>query len=150
MSDSFDVTVIGAGHAGLNAIKEIRSGEHEVRVDKLFLALGRRPSLERLNLDRLGVPLGPHGVPAHDPETLRVGRTPVYLAGDAAGGIERALDMPFYHPVIEEALQDALIELRQALSRRQPRRARLRPKPAQCHPAAEPGAAAQARLIVHS
>jgi dihydrolipoamide dehydrogenase len=27
--------------------------------------------------------------------------------------VERALEMPFYHPVIEEALQDALLELKQ-------------------------------------
>lgn len=65
----------------------VRAGEREVVVDKLFLALGRHPNLERLRLDRLGVPMGPHGVPKYDPQTLRVGRTGVYLAGDAAGGI---------------------------------------------------------------
>jgi dihydrolipoamide dehydrogenase len=31
--------------------------------------------------------------------------------------VETALSMPFYHPVIEEALQDALIELRAALDK---------------------------------
>ncbi|MBK1632055.1 dihydrolipoyl dehydrogenase [Thiohalocapsa halophila] len=65
----------------------VRSGEREVVVEKLFLALGRRPNLARLRLDRLRVPMGDHGVPICDPETLRVGRTSVYLAGDAAGGI---------------------------------------------------------------
>jgi dihydrolipoamide dehydrogenase len=29
--------------------------------------------------------------------------------------VERALAMPFYHPVIEEALQDALLELKAEL-----------------------------------
>jgi dihydrolipoamide dehydrogenase len=29
--------------------------------------------------------------------------------------VDKALDMPFYHPVIEEALQDTLLELRGAL-----------------------------------
>ncbi len=65
----------------------VRAGDAEVRVEKLFLALGRRPNLDRLRLDRLGVPLGEHGVPAHDPKTLRVGRLPIYLAGDADGRI---------------------------------------------------------------
>jgi dihydrolipoamide dehydrogenase len=65
----------------------VRAGEREVIVEKLFLALGRHPNLQRLRLDRLGAPMGEHGVPRYDPETLRVGRTPVYLAGDAAGGI---------------------------------------------------------------
>jgi dihydrolipoamide dehydrogenase len=65
----------------------VRAGERETIVEKLFLALGRQPNLERLRLDRLGVPMGEHGVPRYDPETLRVGRTSVYMAGDAAGGI---------------------------------------------------------------
>jgi dihydrolipoamide dehydrogenase len=37
--------------------------------------------------------------------------------------VEQALAMPFYHPVIEEALQDALLELRAALAA--PRRRRV-------------------------
>jgi dihydrolipoamide dehydrogenase len=216
----------------------VRSGDREVRVDKLFLALGRQPSLGGLGLERLGVPLDRQQVPRHDPETLRVGRTGIYLAGDAAGGIanlqraaaqgrvagwnathrkkrryqrrtpmaiiftepnitcvgqewheldhdrtvvaeqrfgpvgralimgqnrgllrlyadrrsrrllgasmvgprcehlahlicwaienrmtvDRALEMPFYHPVIEEALQDGLLDLRHQLSQARPRR----------------------------
>ena len=65
----------------------VRAGERETIVEKLFLALGRQPNLERLRLDRLGVPVDDHGVPSYDPETLRVGRTSVYMTGDAAGGI---------------------------------------------------------------
>jgi len=65
----------------------VRSGEREVVVEKLFLALGRHPNLQRLRLERLGVPMDRLGVPKYDPTTLRVGRTSVYLAGDAAGGI---------------------------------------------------------------
>jgi dihydrolipoamide dehydrogenase len=65
----------------------VRSGDREVKVEKLFLALGRHPNLVSLHLERLGVPTGPHGVPVHDPKTLRVGRLPIYLAGDANGGI---------------------------------------------------------------
>jgi dihydrolipoamide dehydrogenase len=65
----------------------VRAGARETIVEKLFLALGRQPNLERLRLDRLGVAMGDHGIPSHDSETLRVGRTSVYMAGDAAGGI---------------------------------------------------------------
>jgi dihydrolipoamide dehydrogenase len=65
----------------------VRAGAREVVVEKLFLALGRHPNLARLRVDRLGVPMGEHGVPCCDPETLRLGRTSVYIAGDAAGGI---------------------------------------------------------------
>jgi dihydrolipoamide dehydrogenase len=65
----------------------VRAGERETVVEKLFLALGRQPSLERLRLDRLGVPMDGDGVPRYHPETLRVGRTSLYMTGDAAGGI---------------------------------------------------------------
>jgi pyruvate/2-oxoglutarate dehydrogenase complex dihydrolipoamide dehydrogenase (E3) component len=65
----------------------VRSGERETWSRSCSWPSGRRPNLERLRLDRLGVPMGDHGVPIYDPETLRVGRTSVYLAGDAAGGI---------------------------------------------------------------
>ncbi|EGV18853.1 dihydrolipoyl dehydrogenase [Thiocapsa marina] len=65
----------------------VYSGERVAEVEKLFLAVGRHPHLGPLRLERLNVPLDPHGVPMHDPETLRIGRLPVYLAGDSAGGI---------------------------------------------------------------
>jgi dihydrolipoamide dehydrogenase len=65
----------------------VRAGGQEVVVEKLFLALGRRANVDKLRLERLGVPLDERSVPAHHPKTLRVGRTSVYLAGDATGGI---------------------------------------------------------------
>jgi dihydrolipoamide dehydrogenase len=65
----------------------VRAGERETIVEKLFLALGRQPNLEGLRLDRLGVRMDDHGMPSYDPETLRLARTSVYMAGDAAGGI---------------------------------------------------------------
>ena len=65
----------------------VRAGDQEARVDKLFLALGRRPNLDRLGLDRLNVQFDMNGLPRHDPVSLKVDGLPVYLAGDAAGGI---------------------------------------------------------------
>jgi dihydrolipoamide dehydrogenase len=65
----------------------VRAGERETRVEKLFVATGRHPNLGRLGLDRLKLPLGERGVPVHDAQTLKVARLPIYLAGDANGGI---------------------------------------------------------------
>lgn len=65
----------------------VRAGAREVRVEKLFLALGHRPSVGRLGLEQLGVPLRDTGVPDYDPATLQVGRLPVYIAGAASGGL---------------------------------------------------------------
>ncbi len=132
MNHQVDVAIIGAGHAGLNAIKEIgqvtdnyvlinrgglgttcarigcmpskvaihlaevepegegvsvRVGEHELWVEKVFAATGRHPNLARLGLERTGCQLDQHGIPLHDMRTLQVGHLPIYLAGDARGGI---------------------------------------------------------------
>lgn len=65
----------------------VRSGDRSVDVERLFLALGRVPNLDRLGLDRLGIALGEKGVPIHDAQTLKVAGLPIFLAGDANGGI---------------------------------------------------------------
>lgn len=65
----------------------VRTGEHEIRVEKVFVAMGRRPNLDGLGLDRIGCLLDERGIPLHDGRTLQIGRLPIYLAGDATGGI---------------------------------------------------------------
>lgn len=64
----------------------VKSGDRETRVEKLFLALGRKANIEPLRLDRLNVPLNSRGVPDHDPKTLKFEGLSIYLAGDATGG----------------------------------------------------------------
>lgn len=61
----------------------VRNGGHDVEVDAVLAALGRRPQLDGLGLDALGVPLDAHGLPEVDPSTMRVADLPVFLAGDA-------------------------------------------------------------------
>lgn len=51
--------------------------------DKVLAAMGRRPNIDRLGLDTLGVPLDENGMPDIDPTTLRIGDSPVFLVGDA-------------------------------------------------------------------
>ncbi len=64
----------------------VRAGQRETEVEKLFVAVGRCPNLDRLGLDRLNVPIDPQGIPQHNPLTMQVGQLPVFIAGDAAGG----------------------------------------------------------------
>lgn len=66
------------------AIKINWSG-NSVVVDKVIVAIGRRPNIEALGLETLGVPLDDKGMPKVDPETMRIGNTSVLLAGDANG-----------------------------------------------------------------
>lgn len=63
----------------------VRCGEREVVVDKVLASLGRRPNVDRLGLEALGVKLDARGVPEHDPHTMQIGELPVFIAGDVTG-----------------------------------------------------------------
>lgn len=64
---------------------EIRWGEKKVVVDKVLVAVGRRQNVQDLGLETLSVPLDDKGMPEVDPQTMRIGNTSVFLAGDANG-----------------------------------------------------------------
>ncbi|MEW6489842.1 MAG: dihydrolipoyl dehydrogenase [Thermodesulfobacteriota bacterium] len=92
-----------AVHLGQEAEPELRGnelwiaiGERRIPVDAVLMAVGRRPNLDDLGLEALGVELGEGGVPRFDPETLQVGDLPVFLAGDANG------HRPILHEVADE------------------------------------------------
>ncbi len=63
----------------------IKAGEQESTVDKVLVALGRRPNLDHLNLQATGAKFNQHGLPEFDPKTLQIGDLPIYIAGDANG-----------------------------------------------------------------
>lgn len=64
----------------------VRNGKVSVVVDSVLAALGRRPNIDALGLEELGVELDARGRPPVDPSTMRIADLPIYLAGDAAGG----------------------------------------------------------------
>ena len=61
----------------------IRAGEIEARVDKVFVAVGRRPNIPE-GLSRFAS-LDARGLPRFDPDTLRLLGLPVFFAGDVTG-----------------------------------------------------------------
>ncbi|TVR96813.1 MAG: dihydrolipoyl dehydrogenase [Rhodospirillales bacterium] len=80
-----------------------------VTVDRLLVAVGRRPNLDGLHLERLGVALDETGAPPVDGETMQIGALPVFLAGDALPG----------HPaILHEAAHDGRIAGYNAVRRR--------------------------------
>ncbi len=83
----------------------VSDGRHEVQVDAVLAALGRRPQLEGLGFDALGVALDDDGLPRVDPSTMRVADLPVFLAGDAN---RRA---PLLHEAADEGHIAALVAL---------------------------------------
>lgn len=66
------------------------------RFDYLLAATGRRPNVDGLGLETLGLALDATGVPLHDPRTLRIGDTNLFIAGDAAN------DIPLLHEAADE------------------------------------------------
>ncbi len=82
----------------------VRTQNASVTVDAVLAAVGRRPNIDTLGLETLGVPLDDKGMPQIDPATLRIGNLPVFLAGDANA----------YRPLLHEAADEGHIAGRMA------------------------------------
>ena len=98
-------------HLGAEASLEDHGGAIRVtaagtvfEADAVLAAIGRRPNLDGLELETLGVPLDDRGMPALDPETLRIADTGVFLAGDANA----------HRPLLHEAADEGHIAGRPA------------------------------------
>ena len=74
----------------------VTAGENSVVVDKVFASLGRRPNLDRLGLENLGIELDERGIPAYNPNTMQIGDHPLFLAGDINA------DRPILHEAGDE------------------------------------------------
>ena len=72
-------------------------GKNDVaEVDYVIAATGRRPNVFGLGLENTSLPLDERGVPRFDPETLQVGGSHVFIAGDATN------DRPLLHEAADE------------------------------------------------
>ena len=72
-----------------NGRLRVSAGGHSVLVDKVLASLGRIPNLDNLMIENAGIELGKHGIPAFNPNTMQVGDSHIFLAGDITG--DRAL-----------------------------------------------------------
>jgi dihydrolipoamide dehydrogenase len=77
----------------------VRAGNESAVVDKVIVALGRRPNIDQMDIEKLGVELDEHGVPPFNLRTMQIADLPVYIAGDA----NRHL------PLLHEALDEGYI-----------------------------------------
>jgi dihydrolipoamide dehydrogenase len=64
--------------------------------DAVLAAMGRKPNVDGLGLETLGVSLDEDGLPEVDPASLRIGDLAVFLIGDANG------DRPLLHEAADE------------------------------------------------
>ena len=104
-----EITLHIGAEATLHAVDggiEVRSGAHRTVVDQVLVAIGRRPNLQGLGLDTLGVALDQHGMPPVNPKSMQVGNLPVYMAGDADN----------HRPLLHEAADEGHIAGRNAMA----------------------------------
>lgn len=76
----------------------VRAGSVDVEVDRALVAIGRKPNLEGLGLETLGIALDQRGMPPFDRNTMQIADLPVFIAGDAnadAGLLHEAADEGF-------------------------------------------------------
>lgn len=60
-------------------------GGGEERFAYLLAAAGRRPNVEGLGLENIGLALGPRGLPLYDLRSTQAGQSHIFIAGDANG-----------------------------------------------------------------
>lgn len=92
--------IIGAGSAGLSALRQIRKKTD----DFVLLAMGVTPNMAQLGLENLGIALNDRGLPVFNPVTMQIADLPVYIAGDMNG----------CRPIMHEALDEGFIAGRNA------------------------------------
>lgn len=67
-------------------------------VEYVISTAGRRVNLDKINLGATGIPLNDKGVPEFDKETMQIGDTHAFIAGDANA------DLPLLHEAADEGL----------------------------------------------
>ena len=77
----------------------VSAGDRSVLVDGVLAALGRRPNVDDLGLENLGVQLDESGMPPFNVQSLQIEDLPIYFAGDVNGK----------WPVLHEASDDGYI-----------------------------------------
>ncbi|RDH82388.1 MAG: dihydrolipoyl dehydrogenase [endosymbiont of Galathealinum brachiosum] len=65
-----------------NGNLQVNAGDKSIEVEKIFASMGRRPNVDKLNLEATGLELSPNGVPAYNPNTMQLGNSSIYMAGD--------------------------------------------------------------------
>ncbi len=75
---------------------QIILGKEKLPVAKALVTMGRRPNLDNLGLENLGLKIDNRGRIPYDPATMQIADLPVFIAGDADS------DRPLLHEAIDE------------------------------------------------
>jgi dihydrolipoamide dehydrogenase len=80
----------------------VSSGSFEV--DAVLASLGRRPNIDQIGIENLGVALDERGMPPFDHQTMQISDLPVFIAGDVNA----------YRPILHEAGHEGKIAVTNA------------------------------------
>lgn len=95
----------------------VHAGAQSCVVDAVLAALGRRPNVDGLGLEHLGIALDEHGMPPFDRQSMQIADLPIFIAGDVSA------DLPVLHEANDEGHisgYNALRETPNCLERRTP------------------------------
>lgn len=81
-------------------------GDQCFEVDKVLVSIGRRPNLDGLGLENLGVSLDERAMAPWNPNTMQIADLPVFMAGDVAN----------YRPILHEAGEEGRIATMNAIA----------------------------------
>ena len=76
LGNAAEITLLDNGNLQVNA------GEKSLEVEKIFASMGRRPNIDKLNLQSTGLTLSDNGVPVFNSHTMQLGDSSIYIAGD--------------------------------------------------------------------
>jgi len=63
----------------------VTAGDQSVLVDKVLASLGRRPNLDNMAIENAGIEMDSRGIPVYDRNTMQLGNSPIFIAGDVNG-----------------------------------------------------------------
>ncbi|MDG4812908.1 dihydrolipoyl dehydrogenase [Hydrogenovibrio sp. 3SP14C1] len=75
-------------------------------VDAVFASLGRRPNIDTIGLEKLGVELDEKGMPSFNINTMQISDLPVFIAGDVNA----------FRPILHEAGHEGKIAVNNAMA----------------------------------
>lgn len=94
----FDLKLKQEAHPSLKNHK-LHVNKSDKNFDAMLVSIGRKPNVDKLDLENLGVSLDDNGMPSFDMNTMQLEGLPIYIAGDVNG----------YRPVLHEAADEGRI-----------------------------------------
>jgi len=84
----------------------VSSGSTSIVVEKGLASMGRRPNIDQIGIECLGVPMDDRGMPLFDIPTMQIADKPIFIAGDVNG----------FRPILHEAGHEGTIAVKNAMS----------------------------------